>query len=151
MEEYRLALKEICAVMKAVARGDLSKTLIVTEQGEIGKSKRTVNNMVGKLRHFASEVTRVTREVGTMGKLGGQAKIDGVEGTWKELTDTVNSMADQLTYQTRNVASVATAVADGDMNEEIPVDAQGTYTIFVVLVNLKLQAKSASSQERSTT
>lgn len=123
-------MKEICAVTKAVARGDLSKTLIVTEQGEIDKSKRTVNNMVDKLKHFASEVTRVTREIGTMGKLGGQAKIDDVEGTWKELTDTINNMTDQLTHQTRNIASVTTAVAEGDMTQEIPVEAQGTQSLL---------------------
>ena len=132
MDEYHLALKEISTVTKAVARGDLSKTLVVTGDGEIGKSKRTVNNMVGKLSHFASEVTRVAREVGTMGNLGGQSKIDGVEGTWKELTDTVNNMADQLTHQTRNVASVTIAVADGDLSQEIPVEAQGTQS-FVIL------------------
>ena len=130
MEEYHLALKEICTVMKAVAQGDLSKTLIVTEQGEIGKSKRTANDMVDKLRHFASEVTRVTREIGTLGKLGGQAKIDDVEGTWKELTDTINNMTDQLTHQTRNIASVTTAVADGDMSQEIPMEAQGTQSLL---------------------
>ena len=132
MDEYHLALKEISTVTKAVARGDLSKTLVVTGDGEIGKSKRTVNNMVGKLSHFASEVTRVAREVGTMGNLGGQSKIDGVEGTWKELTNTVNNMADQLTHQTRNVASVTIAVADGDLSQEIPVEAQGTQS-FVIL------------------
>jgi len=132
VDEYHLALKEISTVTKAVARGDLSKTLVVTGDGEIGKSKRTVNNMVGKLSHFASEVTRVAREVGTMGNLGGQSKIDGVEGTWKELTNTVNNMADQLTHQTRNVASVTIAVADGDLSQEIPVEAQGTQS-FVIL------------------
>ena len=111
---------------QAVARGDLSKTLTVTAQDGIGKSKRTVNDMVYKLRHFVNEVTLVAHEVGTMGKLGGQVNINGVEGTWKELTDAVNTMADQLMHQTRNVGSVTIAVADGDMSQEIPVEAQGT-------------------------
>lgn len=115
---------------ESVAKGDLSKTLIVTAQGEIGELKRTVNNMIDKLKHFTDEVSRVTYEVGTVGKLGEQAKIDGVEGIWKELTDTVNNMADQLTHQTRNVASVATAVTDGDMSQEIPLEAQGTQSLL---------------------
>lgn len=130
MKDYHLVLKEISALAESVARGDLSKTLCETAQGEIGDSKRAVNNMIRSLRHFASEVTRVTHEVGTMGKLGGQANMDGIEGTWKELTDTVNEMADQLTHQTRNVASVTTAVTDGDMSQEIPVEAQGTLSLF---------------------
>ena len=123
-------MKEIYTVTQAVARGDLSKTLIITAQDEIGKSKRAVNNMVYKLRHFVTEVTRVAREVGTMGKLGGQVNIDGVEGTWKELADTVNYMADQLTHQTRNVANVTIALADGDMSQGILVEAQGTQSLL---------------------
>ena len=123
-------MKEISTVTQAVARGDLSKTLAVTAQDGISKSKRTVNNMVYKLRHFASEVTRVAREVGTMGKLGGQVNIDGVEGTWKELAHTINNMADQLTHQTRNVAGVTIALADGDMSQGIPFEGQGTQSLL---------------------
>lgn len=115
---------------QAVARGDLSKTLTVTAQDGIGKSKRTVNDMVNKLRHFANEVTRVAREVGTMGKLGGQVNINGVEGTWKELADTVNDMADQLTHQTRNVSSATIALADGNMSQGIPFEGQGTQSLL---------------------
>ena len=123
-------MKEISTVTQAVARGDLSKTLPVTARDEIGKTMRTVNNMVYKLRHFATEVTRVAREVGTMGKLGGQVNIDGVEGTWKELADTVNKMVDQLTHQTRNVAGVTIALADGDMSQGIPFEGQGTQSLL---------------------
>jgi methyl-accepting chemotaxis protein len=127
VKEYHVVLKEISAVTEAVAKGDLSKTFRGTTQGDFGELKRTMNNMTGTLRHFASELTRVTHEVGTMGELGGQASFDGVEGTWKELTETVNNMAEQLTHQTRNVASVTTAVADGDMTKlEVPVEARGT-------------------------
>jgi len=130
VNDYHLVLEEMCAVTEAVAKGDLSQTLSGTEQGELGNSKRTMNNMTSTLRRFASEVTRVTHEVGTMGKLGGQARLDGVEGTWKKLTDTVNNMAEQLTHQTRNVASVTTAVADGDMSKlVIPVEAQGMLSL----------------------
>ena len=124
-------MKEICTAAEAVARGDLSKTISETSHGELGDPKRTMNNMTDTLRRFASEVTRVTHEVGTMGKLGGQARFDGVEGTWKDLTDTVNNMAEQLTHQTRNVASVTTAVADGNMSKlKIPVEAQGMLSLL---------------------
>jgi osomolarity two-component system, sensor histidine kinase NIK1 len=144
VQDYQAILKELSAVTEAVTKGDLSKTLSGTSQGQLGDSKRTMNNMTGILRHFASEVTRVTHEVGTMGKLGGQASFDGVEGTWKELTETVNNMAEQLTHQTRNVASVTTAVADGDMTKlEMPAEAQGTLSL---LSCSQPQARSASSQ-----
>jgi len=116
---------------EAVARGELSKTLIETAQGETDEARRTVNKMIGKLRQFANEVLRVTHEVGSMGKLGERAKIEGVEGTWKEVTEAVNHMADQLTHQTRNVASITTAVAEGDTTQEIPAEAQGTpFSLF---------------------
>ena len=126
MEDYRVALKDIRTVAEAVARGELSKTLVVTGEGEIDDAKRTVNKMVGKLSQFSTDVLRVTQQVGSMGKLGERAKLNDVEGTWKELAVNVNKMADQLTRQTRNVSSVTTAVAEGDATvQEIPAEAQG--------------------------
>src|SRR5207302_6430657 len=101
----------------AVANGDLSKKITVRVRGEILKLKRTINTMVDQLGAFASEVTRVAREVGTEGKLGGQAQVPGVAGTWKDLTDNVNMMAANLTSQVRDIAHVATAVANGDLNQ----------------------------------
>src|SRR5207247_2617405 len=103
----------------------LSKKITVDVKGEIQELKNTINTMVDQLRSFASEVTRVAREVGTEGKLGGQAKVRGVAGTWKDLTDNVNSMARNLTSQVRNIAAVTTAVADGDLSKKITVDVKG--------------------------
>src|SRR5437762_1842903 len=103
----------------AVAKGDLTKTITVDVKGEILQPKNTINTMVDQLNAFASEVTRVAREVGTEGKLGGQAQVPGVAGTWKDLTDSVNSMASNLTAQVRNIAEVATAVARGDLSKKI--------------------------------
>ena len=100
----------------AVARGDLSTKITVHAKGEILELKNTINTMVDQLNAFASEVTRVAREVGTDGKLGGQAEVKGVAGTWKDLTDSVNSMASNLTAQVRNIADVTTAVARGDLS-----------------------------------
>ena len=118
-------VRDVADVTTAVARGDLSKTITVSAQGEIDQLKQTVNNMVAKLNQFSSEVTRVAREVGTEGRLGGQAKIEGVEGTWKELTDNVNTMAGRLTHQVRSIANVTTAISLGDLSQQIEVDAQG--------------------------
>ena len=118
-------VRDVANVTTAVARGDLSKTITVTARGEIDTLKQTVNNMVAKLNQFSSEVTRVAREVGTEGRLGGQAKIEGVEGTWKELTDNVNTMANNLTDQVREIAKVTTAVAKGDLDQVINVKAEG--------------------------
>jgi HAMP domain-containing protein len=121
---------EIARVIGAVARGDLSRTM-TTEfdgrplKGEFLRTARTVNTMVAQLASFASEVTRVAREVGTEGKLGGQADVKGVAGTWKDLTDSVNSMAGNLTGQVRNIAEVTTAVANGDLSKKITVDVKG--------------------------
>ncbi|PAP74677.1 HAMP domain-containing protein, partial [Rubrivirga marina] len=115
----------IAEVTTAVANGDLSKKITVEAQGEILELKSTINTMVDQLQSFASEVTRVAREVGTEGKLGGQARVPGVSGTWKDLTDNVNSMADNLTAQVRNIAEVTTAVANGDLSKKITVEAQG--------------------------
>src|SRR5207249_1144067 len=112
-------------VATAVARGDLSRKIAVDVKGEILELKNTLNIMVDQLNAFAGEVTRVAREVGTEGKLGGQAQVPGVGGTWKDLTDNVNFMASNLTGQVRNIAEVATAVARGDLSRKITVDVKG--------------------------
>ena len=118
-------VRNIAEVTTAVANGDLSKKITVDVQGEILELKNTINTMVDQLNSFASEVTRVAREVGTEGKLGGQAEVKGVAGTWKDLTDNVNSMAGNLTAQVRNIAEVTTAVANGDLSKKITVDVRG--------------------------
>jgi HAMP domain-containing protein/signal transduction histidine kinase/DNA-binding response OmpR family regulator len=118
-------VRNIAEVTTAVARGDLSKKITVDVKGEILELKNTINTMVDQLNSFASEVTRVAREVGTEGKLGGQARVEGVAGTWKDLTDNVNLMADNLTGQVRNIAEVTTAVARGDLSKKITVDVKG--------------------------
>jgi len=118
-------VRNIAEVATAVAQGDLSKKITVNVSGEILELKETINTMVDQLNSFASEVTRVAREVGTDGKLGGQAEVPGVAGTWKDLTDSVNSMAGNLTAQVRNIAEVATAIADGDLSRKITVDVRG--------------------------
>jgi HAMP domain-containing protein len=111
-------VRNIAEVTTAVANGDLSRKIEVDVKGEILELKNTINTMVEQLRAFASEVTRVAREVGTEGKLGGQAHVPGVAGTWKDLTDSVNQMAGNLTDQVRNIADVAIAVANGDMSRK---------------------------------
>ena len=118
-------VRNIADVTTAVANGDLSKKITVDVKGEILELKNTINTMVDQLRSFAAEVTRVAREVGTEGKLGGQADVKGVAGTWKDLTDTVNLMAGNLTAQVRNIADVTTAVANGDLSKKITVDVKG--------------------------
>jgi HAMP domain-containing protein/signal transduction histidine kinase/DNA-binding response OmpR family regulator len=118
-------VRNIAEVTTAVANGDLSRKITVDVQGEILELKNTINTMVDQLRGFASEVTRVAREVGTEGKLGGQANVPGVAGTWKDLTDSVNQMAGNLTAQVRNIADVAIAVANGDLSKKITVDVRG--------------------------
>jgi HAMP domain-containing protein/signal transduction histidine kinase/CheY-like chemotaxis protein len=118
-------VRNIAEVTTAVANGDLSRKITVDVKGEILELKNTINTMVDQLRGFASEVTRVAREVGTEGKLGGQAFVPGVAGTWKDLTDSVNQMAGNLTAQVRNIAEVAIAVANGDMSKKITVDVRG--------------------------
>ncbi|HEY2761187.1 MAG TPA: HAMP domain-containing protein [Pirellulales bacterium] len=118
-------VRNIADVTTAVARGDLSKKITVDVRGEILELKNTIKTMVDQLRSFAAEVTRVAREVGTEGKLGGQADVRGVEGTWRDLTDSVNSMAGNLTGQVRNIAEVTTAVATGDLSKKITVDVRG--------------------------
>src|SRR6202042_1273656 len=114
-------VRNIPEVTTAVAKGDLSRKITVDVRGEILEVKNTVNTMVDQLNAFAGEVTRVAREVGTEGKLGGQADVRGVAGTWKDLTDSVNSMASNLTAQVRNIADVTTAVANGDLSRKITV------------------------------
>ena len=118
-------VRNIAEVTKAVANGDLTKKITVDVKGEILELKNTINTMVDQLSSFASEVTRVAREVGTEGKLGGQADVSGVGGTWKDLTDNVNLMASNLTGQVRNIAEVTTAVANGDLSKKITVDVKG--------------------------
>ena len=118
-------VRNIAEVTTAVANGDLSKKITVAVRGEILELKNTINTMVDQLNGFAGEVSRVAREVGTEGKLGGQAQVPGVAGTWKDLTDNVNSMASNLTGQVRNIADVATAVANGDLSKKITVDVKG--------------------------
>ena len=118
-------VRNIAAVTTAVATGDLSKKITVLVRGEILELKETINTMVDQLRSFAAEVSRVAREVGSEGRLGGQANVPGVAGTWKDLTDSVNSMAGNLTAQVRNIAEVTTAVAKGDLSRKITVDVKG--------------------------
>ena len=118
-------VRNIAEVTIAVANGDLSKKITVDVRGEILQLKEAINTMVDQLRSFASEVTRVAREVGTEGKLGGQALVPGVAGTWKDLTDSVNAMCGNLTAQVRNIAQVTTAVARGDLSRKITVDVSG--------------------------
>ena len=113
-------VRNIAEVTIAVANGDLSKKITVDVRGEILQLKEAINTMVDQLRSFASEVTRVAREVGTDGKLGGQARVTGAAGTWKDLTDNVNFMAGNLTAQVRNIADVSTAIAGGDLSKKSP-------------------------------
>ena len=121
-------VRNIANVTTAVARGDLSRKITVDVRGEILELKDTINTMVDQLNSFASEVTRVAREVGTEGKLGGQAQVPGVAGTWKDLTDNVNFMASNLTAQVRNIADVATAIAGGDLSKKITVNVSGKFS-----------------------
>src|SRR5205807_7770401 len=114
-------VRNIAEVTTAVAKGDLSKKITVEVKGALMHLKETNNTMVDQLNSFASEVTRVAREVGTEGRLGGQAQVPGVAGTWKDLTDSVNSMASNLTGQVRNITEVATAIANGDLSKKITV------------------------------
>ena len=118
-------VRNIADVATAIAGGDLSKKITVNVSGEILQLKETINTMVDQLNAFAGEVTRVAREVGTDGRLGGQANVLGVAGTWKDLTDSVNSMASNLTAQVRNIAEVSTAIASGDLSKKITVDVRG--------------------------
>ncbi|KAF9974184.1 hypothetical protein BGZ73_002468, partial [Actinomortierella ambigua] len=140
-------VRSIAEVTTAVACGDLSKTIDVQAQGEISEVKLTVNSMVEQLRMFAAEVTRVAREVGTEGSLGGQALVKGVDGTWKELTDNVNTMAANLTAQVRDIAAVSKAVARGDLTQKISVDARGEILELKNTINIMVDQLSTFSAE----
>ncbi|MFI6942772.1 HAMP domain-containing protein [Streptomyces sp. NPDC050418] len=140
-------VRNIAQVTTAVANGDLSKKITVDARGEILELKDTVNTMVQQLRAFADEVTRVAREVGTDGRLGGRAQVLGVSGVWKDLTDNVNYMADNLTSQVRNIAQVATAVAQGDLSKKIDVDARGEILELKTTINTMVDTLSSFSSE----
>jgi HAMP domain-containing protein/signal transduction histidine kinase/CheY-like chemotaxis protein len=140
-------VRNIAAVTTAVANGDLSKKITVDVQGEILELKDTINTMVDQLSSFASEVTRVAREVGTEGKLGGQAVVRGVSGTWKDLTDNVNFMASNLTSQVRNIADVTTAVANGDLSKKITVDVKGEILELKNTINTMVDQLSSFASE----
>ena len=132
-------VRNIAEVTTAVARGDLSRKITVDVKGEILELKNTINTMVDQLNSFASEVTRVAREVGTEGKLGGQAAVPGVAGTWKDLTDNVNFMASNLTGQVRNISEVATAIASGDLSKKITVDVRGEILLLKETLNTMVE------------
>ena len=140
-------VRNIAEVTTAVAQGDLSKKITVDVRGEISQLKNTINTMVDQLNGFASEVTRVAREVGTEGKLGGQAFVPGVAGTWKDLTDSVNSMGSNLTSQVRNIADVTTAVANGDLSKKITVDVKGEILDLKDTINVMVDQLNAFASE----
>ena len=140
-------IRGIAQVTTAVARGDLSQKITVEAKGEFQELRNTINTMVDGLNAFSSEVTRVAREVGTEGQLGGQAKVEGVSGTWKDLTQNVNFMAANLTDQVRNIATVATAVAEGDLSQKITVEAQGEILELKNTLNVMVDQLNAFSSE----
>ncbi|MFI6477219.1 HAMP domain-containing protein, partial [Nonomuraea sp. NPDC050663] len=140
-------VRDIAQITTAVANGDLSKKITVDVKGEILQLKDTVNTMVDQLSAFADEVTRVAREVGTEGRLGGQAQVRGVSGVWKDLTDNVNFMADNLTTQVRNIAQVATAVAQGDLTRKITVEVKGEILELTETINTMVDQLSAFADE----
>src|SRR5215831_15570699 len=142
-------VRNIAEVTIAVASGDLSKKITVDVRGEILLLKEAINTMVDQLRGFASEVTRVAREVGTEGKLGGQATVPGVAGTWKDLTDSVNAMCGNLTDQVRNIANVTTAVARGDLSRKITVDVKGEILELKDTINTMVDQLNAFASEVS--
>src|SRR6266480_4929243 len=140
-------VRNIAQVTTAVARGDLSRKITVDVSGEILELKDTINTMVDQLNAFAGEVTRVAREVGTEGKLGGQANVLGVAGTWKDLTESVNSMASNLTNQVRNIAAVSTAIANGDLSKKITVDVSGEILELKETINTMVDQLNAFAGE----
>ncbi|WP_069817523.1 HAMP domain-containing protein [Streptomyces sp. TP-A0874] len=140
-------VRNIAQVATAVARGDLSQKIEVDARGEILELKNTLNTMVDQLSSFAEQVTRVAREVGTDGILGGQAEVQGVSGTWKDLTQSVNFMANNLTSQVRNIAEVTTAVAEGDLSKKITVDAKGEILALVTTVNTMVDQLSSFAEQ----
>ena len=140
-------VRNIAEVTTAVANGDLSKKITVDVRGEVSELKETINTMVDQLRAFAAEVTRVAREVGTEGRLGGQASVEGVSGVWKDLTDNVNFMAASLTEQVRNIAQVTTAVATGDLSKKVTVDVKGEVLELKDTINTMVDQLSAFAAE----
>jgi HAMP domain-containing protein len=142
-------VRNIADVTTAVAKGDLSRKITVDVRGEILELKNTINTMVDQLSAFASEVTRVAREVGSEGKLGGQADVPGVAGTWKDLTDSVNFMAGNLTAQVRNIADVTTAVANGDLSRKITVDVRGEILELKNTINVMVDQLNGFASEVS--
>src|SRR5213076_1329446 len=140
-------VRNIAEVTTAVAKGDLSKKITAEARGEILELKSTINTMVDQLNAFSGEVTRVAREVGTDGKLGGQAQVPGVAGTWKDLTDNVNQLAANLTGQVRNIAEVTTAVAKGDLSKKITVDVKGEILELKSTINTMVDQLNAFSGE----
>src|SRR5581483_8356745 len=140
-------VRSIAEVTTAVAKGDLSQKIRVDARGEILELKETINTMVDQLSSFGDEVNRVAREVGTEGRLGGQAEVKGVAGTWKDLTDNVNSMANNLTGQVRNIAQVTTAVAQGDLSKKIDVDARGEILQLKTTINTMVDQLSSFAGE----
>src|SRR6266480_4649540 len=143
-------VRNIAQVTTAVARGDLSKKITVDVKGEILALKNTVNTLVDQLSSFASEVTRVAREVGTEGKLGGKAEVKGVAGTWKDLTDNVNSMARNLTGQVRNIAEVTTAVANGDLKRKLALEAKGEIAALADTINNMIDTLATFADQVTT-
>ncbi len=144
-------VRNIAEVATAIARGDLSRKITVDVRGEIAQLKETINTMVDQLNSFAAEVTRVAREVGTEGKLGGQAIVPGVAGTWKDLTDNVNSMARNLTGQVRNIAEVSTAIARGDLSRKITVDVKGEILQLKETINTMVDQLNGFAAESDST
>ena len=140
-------VRNIAQVSTAVAKGDLTQKITVDVRGEILQLKETINRMVDNLNTFAAEVTRVAREVGTEGRLGGQAEVPGVAGTWKDLTDNVNAMANNLTSQVRDIAQVTTAVANGDLKQKITVDVKGEVLALKNTINKMVDNLIAFSGE----
>ncbi len=140
-------VRNIAEVATAIASGDLSRKITANVRGEIQQLKEAINTMVDQLRSFASEVTRVAREVGSEGKLGGQAVVPGVAGTWKDLTDSVNAMATNLTGQVRNIAEVTTAVARGDLSRKITVDVKGEILQLKETINTMVDQLNGFSAE----
>ena len=143
-------VRNIADVTTAVANGDLSKKITVDVKGEILELKNTINTMVDQLSSFAAEVTRVAREVGTEGKLGGQAEVKGVSGTWKDLTDNVNFMAGNLTSQVRGIAKVVTAVANGDLKQKLTVEAKGEIAALADTINSMIETLATFADQVTT-
>src|SRR5258705_2428367 len=140
-------VRQIAAVTTAVAEGDLAQKVTVEAKGEVAALAETINSMTDTLSSFAEQVTGVAREVGTMGVLGGQADVPGVSGTWRDLTDNVNFMASNLTDQVRNIAQVTTAVANGDLSQQITVDAQGEILELKKTINTMVDQLSSFADE----